>query len=58
MIYDAVSHRMTTENPSGACGFISWSRLCDLLKSSGEVSDKEMLKALKIDERGISFFVK
>jgi len=57
LIIDATTGCETKDEPSGTAGFMSWSRLCRLMATYGEVTDFEILKALRIDERGITFYV-
>ena len=57
MIIDATTGRETKDESRGTAGFISWPRLCRILESSGAIRSSEILKALHIDERGITFYV-
>ncbi len=43
---------------TGLCGFISWKRLAEELRVSGEVKAAESIELMEIDERGITYSVK
>lgn len=45
--------------PKGAesTGFISWERLADSMKASGELRSDEMVSSMAVDETGVKYTV-
>lgn len=46
---------MPAHEATGVAGFVSWRRLSELFRASGEVKPNEDLLSFQVDERGIMF---
>lgn len=56
--FDAkIGKEMPAHEARGVAGFISWRRLAELFRTSGEVRASEDLLSFQVDDRGISFRV-
>lgn len=59
MNIDLVKNEQTKDEPLlGLCGFISWRRLVEQLRTTGEFKNDEAVVELHIDARGIQYRLK
>lgn len=55
MFYDLVNHRRVYALPAGMRGMISFERLIELVKESGEIPPGERVTHLRISDTGIEY---
>jgi hypothetical protein len=56
-IYDVKARRLTTDQRSGLCSYMSFERLLVLLRNTGEVRSFEQVDAVEIMDGGIRLWM-
>lgn len=56
-IYNLKQHEPMKECPLGLTGFISFNRLTDMMRETGEIKENESIRAFSIDDHGIKYVV-
>ncbi len=56
LIYDVTFDIIHNQEPSGPMGYMSFRRLAETMRKSGEIAPDEALKHIVVTERGLSLY--